>query len=94
MILKILVLREIKTLRSLGYQITHGLHNSGQLARDRPCRSQGRPFHRDLSARGKSHPIIRWYEIARQLGQDDPDEVMETKRPGFFSTKKKGSMRR
>jgi hypothetical protein len=75
------VLREIKTLRSLCYQITHGLHDSGQLARDRPCRSQGRPFHDELSARGKSHPIIRRYEIAWQLGQNDPDEVMETKDP-------------
>ena len=64
---KILVLGEIKTLRSLSYQITHRLHNSGQLARDRPCRSQGRPFHHDLSARRKSPPKIRWYELLGTL---------------------------
>jgi hypothetical protein len=33
--------------------------------------------------RGKSIPQFRWYQIALQLGKDDPIEVMETKRFSF-----------
>jgi len=34
--------------------------------------------------RGKSIPQFRWDEIALQLGKDDPNEVIETKRSGFL----------
>jgi hypothetical protein len=31
-----------------------------------------------------SIPQFRWYELALQLGKDDRDEVMETKRSDFL----------